>query len=113
MKRRTSRKKLQASLHRFTDWVRTHRHQMRTGELLRRAATRVAGHLAHYAVTDNLPRCRTYVYWAERILRRWLHRRSQRRSYPWSAFRRALASAGWPALHIRRALDPFRGMATV
>jgi len=113
VKRRTSRKKFQASLRRFTDWIRSHRHRLPTGELLRRARARVAGHLNYYAVTDNLRCCQRYVYWAERILRRWLNRRSQRRSYTWSAFRQALAHVGWPRLFIRCHLNPFRGLAPV
>ena len=107
VKRRTSRKKFQASLRRFTEWVRLHRHRLRTSELIRRAAARVSGHLTYYAVTDNLRRCETYVHWAERILRHWLNRRSQRRSYTWEAFRQALASLGWPSVCIRHDLNPY------
>ena len=113
VKRRTSRKEFQASLREFTDWIRSQRHRLRTSELLRRAIARVAGHLKHYAVTDNLPRCQLYVYWAERILRDWLNRRSQRRSYTWAAFRQVLACVGWPRVFIRRSLTPFRRLATV
>lgn len=113
VKRRTSRKKFQASLRGFTEWVRTHRHQLRTSELFRRAQAKVAGHLNYFAVTDNFPLCQRYVYWAERILRYWLNRRSQRRSYTWPAFRRVLACVGWPRVSIRQDLNPFRRLATV
>ncbi len=53
VKRKTSRKKLQQSLARFTDWICRYRHLVPTGELLRRAKARVNGHLKYYAITDN------------------------------------------------------------
>jgi RNA-directed DNA polymerase len=45
VKRTTSRKKLQQSLVRFTDWLRRCRNLLPTGALLRQAKTRVQGHL--------------------------------------------------------------------
>ena len=45
VKRKTSRKKLQQSLARLTDWLRRCRNLLPTGDLLRQAKTRVQGHL--------------------------------------------------------------------
>ncbi|MGH8534146.1 MAG: hypothetical protein ACREV1_15870 [Gammaproteobacteria bacterium] len=57
VKRRTSRKKLGASLRAFTVWARGARHKLRKGEMLRRTKARVQGHLNYYAITDNAARC--------------------------------------------------------
>jgi group II intron reverse transcriptase/maturase len=109
VKRRTSRKKLGQSLRKFTEWARTARSVLRKGEMLRQARTRVNGYLNYYAITDNSDRCSYYVYCVERILFKWLNRKSQRRTYTWSAFRQALTCLYWPnASRLRKDLNPFR-----
>jgi group II intron reverse transcriptase/maturase len=108
VKRRTSRKKLGQSLRKFTDWAKRARHVLRKGEMLRQARARVIGHLSYYAVTDNLERCSYYVYRAERILFKWLNRKSQRKAYTWEGFTQALAWVGWPKARVRKDLNPCR-----
>ncbi|MCK4962172.1 MAG: hypothetical protein KAS19_06785, partial [Anaerolineales bacterium] len=44
--------------------------------LLRQARTWVNGYLNYYAITDNSDRCSYYVYCVERILFKWLNRKS-------------------------------------
>jgi RNA-directed DNA polymerase len=45
VKRKTSRKQLQQSLARLTDWIRRYRNLLPTGDLLRQAKMRIQGHL--------------------------------------------------------------------
>jgi group II intron reverse transcriptase/maturase len=113
VKRRSSRKKIAAALQRFTDWLRGHRHRYRTGELLARARSRIQGHLNYYAITDNSDRCQMFLIQATRILFKWLNRRSQRQSYSWNKFNRALRSSGWPVVRIAHNLCPFRALPNV
>jgi group II intron reverse transcriptase/maturase len=108
VKRRTSRKKLGQSLRRFAEWARKARGILRKGEMLRLARARVVGHLSYYAITDNTDRCSYFVHRAERILFKWLNRKSQRRSYTWDSFVPTLARIGWPRPHIRVDLNPCR-----
>jgi group II intron reverse transcriptase/maturase len=108
VKRRTSRKKLGQSLRKFTDWAKRARHVLRKGEMLRQARARVIGHLSYYAITDNLERCSYYAYCAERILFKWLNRKSQRKAYTWESFAQALAWVGWPKARVRKDLNPCR-----
>ena len=108
VKRRTSRKKVQGFLARFTEWIRKNRHRYRTGELLARARSRVAGHLNYYAITDNSDRCQMVLGTATRILFKWLNRRSQRKSYSWDVFNDVLRSSDWPVVRVRHNLCPFR-----
>lgn len=107
VKRRTSRKKLGQSLCKFTEWATKKHGILRKGEMLRQARTRVVGYLSYYAITDNLERCHYYVYRTKRILFKWLNRKSQRKAYTWKAFEQALAHVKWPALTIRKDLNPF------
>lgn len=76
--------------------------------MLRLARARVVGHLGYYAITDNAHPCRIYLRRIERILFKWLNRKSQRRAYTWSTFIRALARVGWPTSRIRIDLNPCR-----
>jgi RNA-directed DNA polymerase len=107
VKRKTSRKKLQQSLARFTDWIRRCRNQFPTGELLRRAKARIQGHLNSYAITDNSESCELYGHLTRRALFKWLNRRSQRKSYTWEGFQQAMRHVGWPQERVRVNLNPF------
>ena len=108
VKRRTSRKRVTRSLRALTEWMKRHRHGLKTGELMRRARARVAGHVNYYAITDNLPQCGTYVYHATRIVFKWLNRRSQRTSYTWEGFNALLAWLKWPTPRVVHHICPFR-----
>jgi len=108
VKRRTSRKKLGQNLRELTEWARKARHVLRKGEMLRQARVKVRGHLSYYAITDNLERCRSYVYRATRIVFKWLNRKSQRKAYTWKGFKQALAWVNWPKPRIRKDLNPCR-----
>jgi len=108
VKRRTSRKKLGASLRAFRYWARRARHKQTKAEMLARAKARVQGHLNYYAITDNARSCSRYVYHATRILRQWLNRKSQRQAYNWDQYNHVLRHVQWPRVQIRTDLNPFR-----
>ncbi len=108
VKRRTSRKKLGQSLRNFTEWARKARCVLRKGEMIRYARAKVVGHLSYYAITDNLDGVNYYVYRIERILFKWLNRKSQRKTYSWKAYLQALAWNGWPTPNVRIDLNPCR-----
>lgn len=108
VKRRTSRKKMNQSLHKFADWARRARGVLRKGEMLRQARNRVAGHLNYYAVTDNSKSCKNFVYRAKLLLFKWINRKSQRKAYIWPQFEQALVWAKWPISRIRKDLNPYR-----
>jgi len=108
VKRRTSRKKLGQSLHKFTEWTIKAHHVQRKGDMIRSARTRVVGYLNYYAITDNADRCNYYVHCVTEILFKWLNRKSQRKAYTWDQFKQALAWANWPTVSICKDLNPCR-----
>jgi RNA-directed DNA polymerase len=108
IKRRTSRKKFGLSLKRLNEWARKSRNVMRKGTMLRRAKARIEGHLNYYAITDNSERCASYVYFATRIILKWLNRKSQRKTYTWEGYYQVLRQIGWPSSRIRKDLNPYR-----
>jgi RNA-directed DNA polymerase len=106
VKRRTSRKKFGQSIREFSDWARRSRNVLKKAEMLRRAKSRIVGHLNYYAITDNSDRCTSYIYHVTRILFKWLNRKSQRKTYTWEGYRQALEEVGWPKPYIRKNLNP-------
>ena len=108
VKRRTSRKKLEQSLQKLGEWARKARCYLRKGEMLRAAARRISGHLNYYAITDNSAQCSKYVYYATRLVFKWINRKSQRRAYTWTGFNAVLSTVDWPRPRIRKDLSPFR-----
>jgi RNA-directed DNA polymerase len=108
VQRRTSTKKYRAKLKELKSWIRKRRSEVKTGQLLREATRRLQGHLNYYAITDNSRMCESFRRQFQRLLFKWLNRRSQRRSYTWEQFWSALNWVGWPSVKINRQLDPFR-----
>ena len=85
MKRRTSRKKLRASIANFTDWIKKGRHQ-RTGRIFSTLNSKYRGYWNYYGVRGNSASLQCFFRTTQRLLFKWLNRRSQRRSYTWDAF---------------------------
>ena len=85
LKRRTSRKKLRASLKHFTTWCRENRN-LRLQEMFRQLNAKLRGYYNYYGVIGNYASLNQFFKQAMRILYKWLNRRSQRRSYNWQTF---------------------------
>lgn len=107
LQRRTSRKKFRGKLKDLKSWIQANRTQ-KTSILLRGAKVRLRGWLNYYAITDNGRACMAFRSQFERMLYKWLNRRSQKRSYTLEQFSSALRWVGWPSIRINRSLDPFR-----
>jgi group II intron reverse transcriptase/maturase len=84
--RRTARKSLRASLHRYTEWCRTNRHR-RMSDLFREWNQKLGGYYRYFGIYGHSPSLWQFQRQAMRILFTWLNRRSQPRSYTWLGFR--------------------------
>jgi RNA-directed DNA polymerase len=93
VKRRTSRKKLRASLANFTAWIRGVRH-CRAGQLFSVLRSKYRGYWNYYGVIGNYAGLSQFFYQSKRILHKWLNRRSERRSYTWVGLQAALSYFG-------------------
>jgi RNA-directed DNA polymerase len=85
VKRRTSQKKLRASMANFTDWIKKARHQ-KTGRIFSTLNSKYRGYWNYYGVIGNSASLQRFFYTTQRLLFKWLNRRSQRRSYTWDGF---------------------------
>jgi group II intron reverse transcriptase/maturase len=89
VKRRTSRKKLRSSLANMTDWLRRNR-SLRVCQLLPVLRAKYRGYWNYYGVIGNYASLAQFFYRSQRLLFKWLNRRSQRKSYTWTGFQAAL-----------------------
>jgi len=85
IKRRTSRKKFRQALANFTTWCREHR-SVNIRKLFKTLNAKLRGYYNYYGVIGNSASLREFFYQAKRILKKWLNRRSQKRSYNWACF---------------------------
>jgi RNA-directed DNA polymerase len=99
VKRRTSRKKLQASVRGFTDWIKKSRHQ-KVRKLMKTVAAKYQGYWNYYGLIGNSEGLKEFYWQSTQLLFKWLNRRSQRPSYTWRAFHRLLDRFGVPAPRI-------------
>jgi len=85
LKRRTARKRLRASLRRFTRWCRENLN-LELRKLFRWLNAKLRGYYNYYGVVGNYRSLEQFYRQAIRILFKWLNRRSQRQSYNWLGF---------------------------
>jgi group II intron reverse transcriptase/maturase len=85
IKQRTTRKKFQQSLRNFTTWCRKQR-GVGIAKLLKTLNAKLRGHYNYYGVIGNYESLKAFFRQAMMILRKWLNRRSQKKSYSWKQF---------------------------
>ena len=100
VKRRTSRKKLRSSLDRFTEWCREMRH-CPVKDWFKELKPKLQGYYNYYGVSGNYASLQQFFGEAMQILRKWLNRRSQRKSYSWEGFRALIEHFQVPRPSIR------------
>jgi group II intron reverse transcriptase/maturase len=99
VKRRTSRKKLQASVRGFTEWIKKNRHQ-KLKKLMKTLAAKYQGYWNYYGLIGNSESLGQFYWQTSQELFKWLNRRSQKPSYTWRAFHRLLSRFQVPAPRI-------------
>lgn len=100
VERRTSRKKLRSSLDRFTEWCRQKRH-CPVKDWFKELKPKLQGYYNYYGVSGNYASLQQFFEEAMQILRKWLNRRSQRKSYSWEGFRALIEHFQVPRPRIR------------
>jgi len=89
IKRRTSRKKLRKSLQAFKEWCKESRNS-RLMKLFEELNSKLRGYYNYYGIIGNFDSINEFYQNTIKTLYKWLNRRSQRRSFNWSQFRRTL-----------------------
>jgi RNA-directed DNA polymerase len=95
VKRKTSRKKFNASLVRSKDWFRS-RLTIPANELVRLVNSKLIGHYRYYGITDNAHPLANFRDKIQKQLYWWFCRRSQGKHYNWEKFSLFLAKHPLP-----------------
>lgn len=99
VRRRTSTKRLRASVRAFSDWIKRYRHS-RITTLMRTLGSKFRGYWNYYGVRGNSRSLSLFFNRCKQLLFKWLNRRSQRRSYTWPGFMAMLQHFSIPTPHI-------------
>ncbi|NRA68978.1 MAG: group II intron reverse transcriptase/maturase [Pseudobacteriovorax sp.] len=83
---KTSGKKLNSKLKRVSDWAKRVCNVFKLKQIWPAFIAKLRGHINYYGVSFNLECVKSFIYRANRILFKWLNRRSQRRSYSWAKY---------------------------
>jgi len=99
VKRKTASSRMQRTLKSLHAWCRKVRH-WRVRDQHEALSRKLRGHYAYYGITNNGPALSEVYYWATRIWRYWLNRRSQQRHMPWHRFKSLLERYPLPPARI-------------
>lgn len=86
VKRKTSRKKYKASLLKCKEWIKQNRN-LPAVELVKGLKSKLVGYYHYYGITDNYRAMEMFRTETEKMLYKWMNRRSQRKSFGWEKFR--------------------------
>jgi hypothetical protein len=89
VKRRTAPLKLRAALQRMKAWLKASRHLPKR-QFFKKLKQKLTGHYNYYYVHGNARSVWTFYRLVIGYAKKWLNRRSQRRSYNWDKFKRVL-----------------------
>jgi len=90
VKRKTARKKLRLKLNEMNLWLKQNRH-LRLKDLTDMLNSKLRGHYQYYGITDNFKSIGNFLIESQRMLFKWLNRRSQKISYTWEGFSQLLS----------------------
>jgi group II intron reverse transcriptase/maturase len=89
MKRKTAQKKYRMKLKEMSIWLKQNRH-LCIIDLTGIINLKLRGHYQYYGITDNSQSIGNFLFAVQRLLFKWLNRRSQKRSYTWEGFNQLL-----------------------
>lgn len=84
--RKTSRQKYRKRCLEMNGWLRRIRNAVKVKEWWPVLRAKLQGHYQYYGVSGNMQQLRRYYAATLRMVRKWLNRRSQRKSFSWKSF---------------------------
>lgn len=86
-KLKTCGKRYRSKLNKVKDWAQKIRNQESLGTIWKTFCSKLRGHVQYYGVSFNSKAVANFLREAEKILFKWLNRRSQRKSFDWNKFK--------------------------
>ena len=99
VKRKTSSKKFRKKLFEFNAWCKDNRN-LKLDEIMIIFKKKLIGHYNYFGITDNYHMIQKYQWLMNKILFKWLNRRSQRKSYTLEEFLKMTEEYNIPKAHI-------------
>ena len=87
--RKTAAKKQRIKLKEMNLWIKENR-TLRVRDLIVALNRKLRGHFQYFGVTGNINSIADFLFYTQRMLFKWLNRRSQKRSYSWDGFNELL-----------------------
>jgi len=103
--RKTAKDRYARSLRRVSEWCRRFRHK-RVKVQHRQLSAKMQGHYGYYGITGNYGALARFRSQVERVWRKWLDRRSQKRRMPWSRFKQLLTRYPLPRPRVVHTVMP-------
>jgi len=89
VKRKTAQKKYRMKLKEMNQWIKQNRH-LWLKDLTSMLNMKLRGHYQYYGITDNFDCMVAFLFNTQKLLFKWLNRRSQKKSYSWEGFNQLL-----------------------
>jgi RNA-directed DNA polymerase len=89
LSKRTSRQKLRNAFAKLKEWCKENRNR-KTRDIISELNTKLRGYYNYYGIIGNFESLSEFFYHAMKMLFKWLNRRSQKKSYNWSKFKKML-----------------------
>lgn len=101
---KTCGKRYRSKLNKVKDWVKQIRNQEPLGNIWKTFCSKIRGHVQYYGVSFNIKAVKKFLREAEKIMFKWLNRRSQRKSFEWDKFRKFQKEHPLPEAKVRHKL---------
>ena len=86
VKRKTAKKKFYAKVKEMKVWIKEHRY-LKIAEMIKQIKKKLRGHYQYYGITDNGNSINLFKRCINKLLWKWLNRRSERKSYTKEQFK--------------------------
>ncbi len=100
VKRKTSKKKFRQKVQEYKIWIKGNRNKP-LKEIMETTKRKLTGHYNYYGITDNTESITNYEHEIKKLLKKWLNRRSQKKSYNNEGFKKMLEWFELPMPHIK------------
>jgi len=85
-KLRTKAKTIRAKLNKVKEWIKEIKDKKPLKEIWKIFVAKLRGHVNYYGVSHNSEYVSKFIHEANRIVFKWLNRRSQRKSFTWASY---------------------------
>jgi RNA-directed DNA polymerase len=107
VKRKTSRKKVQAKLKQCKEWLKLNRNKD-IQLIMDRFRRSLIGYYNYYCITDNTQNVNNFKDKIQRLIYKWLNRRSHRKSFNWEKFKLFITKNPLPYARVKVSIYDLR-----